>query len=252
MAILIFIIAHHYLSLFGQSFFQHRYASHGAFSMSKSWEKFFYIYTWITEGPSYLSPETYAIMHRLHHAYADTDKDPHSPKHHKHVFAMMWHTKTFYTRIYRGDIKVEPRFLKNLPDWRWFDRKIAHTWTSRIILGLLYVAFYIKFATVWWMFLFLPFHFLTGPVHGAIINWYAHKYGYKNFQLKSTAVNLMPVDIFMLGEGYHNNHHKRASHPNFGLKKYELDPIYPVILLFNKLGIIKLKPLPAKFIETDF
>lgn len=251
MPILIFFIAHWYLSLFSQTFFQHRYGAHRAFTMSKGWERFFFIFTWITEGSSYLSPRAYAIMHRMHHAYADTDKDPHSPLHFPNVFAMMWHTKVVYTSINLYKADVEDRFTKNLPDWRGFN-EFAHSWPSRIFWGVLYIAFYIQFATAWWMFLLLPIHFLMGPIHGAIINWYAHKYGYKNFKLKSTAVNLMPVDVFMLGEGYHNNHHKRASHPNFGMKKYELDPIYPIILLFNKLGVIKLRPLPAKFIETDF
>lgn len=251
MAILIFFIAHHYLSLFSQTFFQHRYAAHGAFSMSKGWERFFFIFTWITEGSSYLSPKAYAIMHRMHHAYADTDKDPHSPLHHKNVFDMMWTTKNVYTEIFEGETKVEPRFTKNLPDWDSFDR-FAHGWGSRIFWGLLYIAFYVQFATAWWMFLLLPIHFLMGPIHGAIINWYAHKYGYRNFKLKSTAVNLMPVDFIMLGEGYHNNHHKRASHPNFGIRKYEIDPVYPFIKLFSAMGIIKLKPIPTKFVETDF
>jgi stearoyl-CoA desaturase (delta-9 desaturase) len=47
------------------------------FTMSKAWEKFFYILSWIFQGSSYLSPRAYGIMHRMHHAYADTEKDPH-------------------------------------------------------------------------------------------------------------------------------------------------------------------------------
>ena len=90
-----------------QTFFQHRYGAHGAFTMSKGWERFFFIFTWLTEGSSYLSPRTYAIMHRMHHAYADTDKDPHSPLHYKNVFAMMWATKTIYTNIFDNNIPIE-------------------------------------------------------------------------------------------------------------------------------------------------
>jgi len=251
MAILIFFIAHHYLSLFTQTFFHHRYAAHGAFTMSKGWERFFYVLSFIAQGSSYLSPRAYAVLHRQHHAYADTDKDPHSPLHYKNVFAMMWATKDAYTAAFENRADVEPRFTKNLPGWVSFDQ-FAHGWTPRIFWAAAYTAFYIQFATAWWMYLLLPIHFAMSPIHGAIINWYAHKYGYKNFKLKSTAVNMLPVDILMLGESYHNNHHKRASHPNFGVKKYELDPVYPFIKLFNAVGIIKLKKLPAEFIETDF
>jgi len=85
----------------------------------------------------------------------------------------------------------------------------------------------------------MPFIVLMGPFHGVLINWFAHKYGYKNFVLKNTSQNLISVDIFMLGESYHNNHHKHPSSINFGSRWHEIDPIYPVILLFKWLGIIQ-------------
>eukprot|EP01036_Dinobryon_divergens_P038408 gene38408-50429_t len=31
------------------------------------------------EGSSFLSPRAYAILHRMHHAFSDTKRDPHSP-----------------------------------------------------------------------------------------------------------------------------------------------------------------------------
>jgi stearoyl-CoA desaturase (delta-9 desaturase) len=80
---------------------------------------------------------------------------------------------------------------------------------------------------------------MMGPLHGVIINWFAHKIGYTNFKVKDTSVNLMPVDVFMMGEGYHNNHHHRPSSPNFGSKWYEIDPSYPFILLMRWTGVIK-------------
>jgi stearoyl-CoA desaturase (delta-9 desaturase) len=42
--------------------------------MSKFWERFFYLFAYITQGSSYLSPRAYAILHRMHHAYTDTEK----------------------------------------------------------------------------------------------------------------------------------------------------------------------------------
>jgi stearoyl-CoA desaturase (delta-9 desaturase) len=79
-----------------------------------------------------------------------------------------------------------------------------------------------------------------GAFHGAIINWFAHKYGYKNYVLKNTSENLFSIDILMLGESYHNNHHKYPSAINFGKRWYEIDPIYPVIRLFAWLRILKI------------
>src|SRR4051812_48874515 len=117
MVIFLSFVALWYVSLFCQTFFQHRYAAHGAFKMSKGWEKIFFILSWITQGSSYMSPRAYAIMHRMHHAYTDTAKDPHSPSYSKNIWTMMWRTRTFYQDIIHDRMDVEDRFKKNLPEW---------------------------------------------------------------------------------------------------------------------------------------
>jgi stearoyl-CoA desaturase (delta-9 desaturase) len=52
----------------------------------------------------------------------------------------------------------------------------------------------------------------------------------------------------MLGESLHNNHHKHPR-PNFGDKWYEFDPVYPVILLLNKLKVIRLKRIKTLILD---
>ena len=240
MVILIFIIIHWYLSLFCQTFFLHRYAAHQMFDMSKSWEKVFFVISFITQGSSYLSPYAYGILHRMHHAYADTVKDPHSPKYDSNLFAMMWRTKVIYSNIFHGRVKIEERFKKGVPELLSFER-FADKLATRFFWMVGYTAFYIFFASEWWMYLFLPMHFVMGPLHGAIINWFAHKYGYINFKVNDTSKNLLPFDFLMLGESYHNNHHKYGSRPNFGIRWFEFDPVYPIIRLFDKLRIIRLR-----------
>lgn len=245
MEILIFFAAHWYLSLFTQTFFNHRYAAHQMFTMNKGWERVFHVLSFVFQGSSYLSPYAYAIMHRMHHAHADTELDPHSPKYDRNVFKMMWRTKTVYSDICYGRVEVEDKWKKDVPEWKAFDI-FADFWPTRIAWGLFYIGFYVMFADYWWMFLLLPIHFLMGPFHGAIINWFAHKYGYTNFKVSDTSKNLMPVDIFMLGEGYHNNHHGHGARANFGFKWHEIDPVYVVIKVLNAVGIIKLKLQPVK------
>jgi stearoyl-CoA desaturase (delta-9 desaturase) len=238
MAILIFFIAHWYLSLFAQSFFMHRYAAHGAFSMSRGWEKVFYWFSFIAQGSTYMSPRTYGILHRLHHAYTDTELDPHSPKHANNAIHQMDITRRRYADIYNGRMAVDPKFSKNLPEWNAFD-KAAHPWYMRLMWVGVYASFYAVFATSPWLYLLVPVHIFMGPIHGGVINWFAHKYGSVNFKMNNTSTNLFYIDVLMLGEAYHNNHHKFPSSINFGVKRNEIDPIYFTILLFNRLGIIQ-------------
>ena len=97
--ILVFFVASWYLSLFFQTFFLHRYAAHKSFTMSKFTERVVYVLTWIFQGSNYLSPYGYGVMHRMHHAFADTEDDPHSPKYDVSIWNMMWKTKTIYSDI---------------------------------------------------------------------------------------------------------------------------------------------------------
>jgi len=247
--ILIFFVLHWYLSLFAQTFFHHRYAAHGAFTMSKGWEKFFFIYSYVMQGSSYMSPRVYGILHRMHHAYTDTELDPHSPSYDKNLLGMMWRTSYTYVQIMKKRLPVEERFLKNIPEHNWLDRW-GNTWYSRILWAGVYTWFYIAFAPSAWWYILIPVHILMGPIHGMIINWFAHKYGNVNFATNNTSKNLFKLDLLMLGEGYHNNHHKFPSRSNFAFKKGEFDPIYPVIVLFNKLKIIKINNVPAQVLEV--
>lgn len=238
--IIIFFVAHWYLSLFSQTFFQHRYAAHGAFTMNRFWERFFFVVAYITQGSSYMSPRAYAVMHRMHHAYTDTPMDPHSPSHDKNLFAMMWRTRNTYNHIFRGKYPVETRFVKNVPEWNWFDT-VANFWVSRLLWISLYIYIYIVFAPSAWFLLLLPVHMSMGPVHGIVINWFAHKYGRVNYQTDNTSRNLFKIDWLMLGEAYHNNHHVFPSRCNFASKRGEFDFCYPFIWLFKKLKIIRLR-----------
>ncbi len=238
--IIIFFLAHWYLSLFGQTFFYHRYGAHSMFTMSRTWEKFFFIFSWLTQGSSYLNPRAYGIMHRMHHAYSDTAKDPHSPHFFENIFTMMWGTKKIYHALLKGTYRVEEKFEKNLPVWPALER-MADSWYSRLAFAFVYIIFYGIFATEWWLFFLLPFHFLIGPVHGAIVNWGGHKYGYRNWKEKDHSTNTLPVDFLMGGELFQNNHHHASNRANFANKWWEIDPSYPIILFLNKIGVIRLR-----------
>ena len=201
-------------------------------------------------GSTYMSPRTYAIMHRMHHAYTDTPLDPHSPNDSSNLFSMIWKTNKVYMSIFRNRMEVEERFTKNLPDWPWLD-KWGQSYPNRIMFALFYIGFYVYFGAEMWMYALIPFHILSSPVHGSIINWFAHKYGKVNFEVNNTSKNFMSVDVLMLGEDYHNNHHKFPSSANFGVKWYEIDPVYQVMRLFDWIGIIKIKN-KRKYLVTEY
>jgi stearoyl-CoA desaturase (delta-9 desaturase) len=232
-------VLHWQASVFFQTFFLHRYGAHRQFSMSPRWERIFHFVTWLVEGPSYLNPRAYAILHRMHHAYSDTPLDPHSPVHQPNFLSMMWRTKVKYEDVKYRRVPVDPRFDGGYPEWPLLDDKLS-SMTLAVAWGALYTCFYVAFAPHWWLFLLLPFHWLMGPVHGAIVNWAGHKVGYRNYASDDNSKNTLVFDVLTMGELFQNNHHKWGQAPDFAVRAFEIDPAYQIMRVFAWLGIIDL------------
>jgi stearoyl-CoA desaturase (delta-9 desaturase) len=212
------------------------------YTTSKGWEKTFYMLTWISQGSSYLIPRAYAVMHRMHHVYSDTEKDPHSPHFFKDIWHMMLHTAKIFRSFVTGENLPEAQFTQEyIPMWDRLD-KYAHHMLTRIAFGALYTAFYLAFAPNYWWFLLLPVHFVMGPVQGAIVNWFGHKLGYSNYNNGDHSRNTTPWGFIMMGELFQNNHHKYKQSANFAQRWFEFDTTYLIMKGLDYIGVIKLKP----------
>jgi stearoyl-CoA desaturase (delta-9 desaturase) len=205
--------------------------------MSKRAERFFYIACFLVHGSSYISPNAFGIMHRLHHMHTDTENDPHSPKFHPGFWGTMWQTRNSYYNIFCGKTLVDEKLKKDLPEWKSFEL-IAHNWLTRIAWAALYLLFYISFATSWWMYLLLPVTIALCTFQGTIINWWAHKFGYVNYPMKNTSTNIFPVDLLFIGDAYHNNHHKFPGRVKNAHRWFEIDLIYGITCLLKEANIV--------------
>ncbi len=196
--------------------------------------------TYIFQGSSFLNPFAYATMHRDHHAFSDTEKDPHSPHFFKDVFQMTRATVLTYRDHVKRSKSDADKPAGNFPQWPLIDR-IGSSIPSRLLFGIGYFCFYLAFASSYWMFLLLPIHFMIGPIQGAIVNWCGHKYGYSNFNNDDHSKNTSPIDFLMLGELFQNNHHRHPNSANFAQRWFEVDPVFPIIKLLHWSKIIRLR-----------
>lgn len=210
------------------------------FTMSPFWERLFFIGCFITQGSSYISAYAYGLMHRLHHAHTDEVEDPHSPHNEPNPFMMMWLTRNNYFNIYIGKTGVADKYKKNLPVWESFD-KIAHSGLARLIWVAIYALIYWALATAWWQWLLFPVTIAMGSFQGVVVNWWAHKFGYANFEVTNTSKNILPFDLVFWGEAYHNNHHKHPTRANNATRWFEWDMGFQSMRLLDYIGVIKLK-----------
>lgn len=239
MIILLFFLTHWYLSLFFQTFFLHRYTSHSMFKMNIFWERTFFFLTFLVQGSSFLLPAAYGEMHRKHHSFSDTNKDPHSPMWSKNIFSFMWKTFKEYRNLSTQFIDDVSK-SSDLPRW-----KLIETLGESMIVRIFFVSFYSLlywiYAPSFWFFLLIPFHIFMGPIHGFIVNWFGHKNGYRNHkELPDNSKNTLPIDLLMMGELYQNNHHKSPNKPKFSHRWFELDLGYLIMHLLHTLKVIRL------------
>src|SRR5689334_23125714 len=129
--------------------------------MSRAWERFFHLLTYLSQGSSFLSPRGYAILHRMHHAYSDTAKDPHSPHFSSNALVMMLRTKSEYDDFAYNRKDPEPRFEGGYPEWPLVD-KLGQSWPMRLAWMAGYALFYAAFAPSPWLYLLVPVHWVMG------------------------------------------------------------------------------------------
>jgi len=231
------LILHWFSSLFCQSFFLHRYASHNMFHMNRFWEKVFYLLTYLSQGASFLNPRTYAILHNRHHQFSDGPNDPHSPYQSKNIVKMMLRTYSEYMEILNDE---ESKKSHQYPKWQRLD-DFAESYWNILLWIIIYYSIYVYFEIPTIYYILLPLHFIIGPIQGAIVNWFGHKIGYVNFKLPDQSKNSLPIDFLLMGELYQNNHHKHAKRLNFSHRFFEIDLTYILATILLQLGIIKLQ-----------
>lgn len=182
----------------GTSIGYHRYFTHKAFETTQAKENFLLFVGSIAGLGPILG---WAGIHRKHHAFGDSDKDPHSPK--KGFFRSWFHF--FNPKI------VENRFISDLIKNPII--KFQHKWYFEL-LTLYIVLGYILLGTWAIYFVSMPmvlmFH-VTG-----FVNAFTHTFGQKIEGSKSDATNVPIMSLLTGGESYHANHHRNAKQAIFG------------------------------------
>ena len=197
----------------------HRYLTHRSFTIS-TWKEYLLAIIGHLAGTG--SAITWIAIHHDHHIYADTAKDPHSPKNGLAGMLTLQYNIPKYTKSRVALSLAHDPFYRFLHDYY-------------LGLHLVYsIGIYLTFGFNGLLFGHLIPVAFTALV-SAISNYFSHSFGYRTYQTRDDSRNDPVLAFLAWGEGWHNNHHKRPNNPKFGEKWWEFDISWLVIkLLRNK------------------
>jgi fatty-acid desaturase len=195
----------------------HRVLSHSSFKVNSIIRKILLV---IGSFANVGSPITWVAVHRAHHRYCDTEKDPHSPK-----FMSFWYMMfgTMYSKV---NIKFSIDLMRD-PFCQFL-----HT-------------YYYLLQVPWILFLFLiggipavlACHIIPGGMTwlaGSLVNYLNHVKGYVDNETKDLSKNNLITGFLVMGEGWHNNHHFRPTSATTKGNWWEFDLIYWIGRLVGK------------------
>ncbi|MCQ4313871.1 fatty acid desaturase [Pseudomonas stutzeri] len=209
----------------------HRYSAHRSLELNTGLKHFFRFWLWLTTA---MNTREWTAIHRKHHAKCETSDDPHSP-----VQKGLMTVLRKGAELYQEESK-NPETLriygKNCPD-DWIERNLYSRYPNLgivLMLSLDLALFGVIGLTVWAVqMIWIPF-WAAGVVNGL-----GHAVGYRNFECRDAATNLLPWGILIGGEELHNNHHTYPNSAKLSVRKWEFDMGWAWIKLFSLFGLAK-------------
>jgi stearoyl-CoA desaturase (delta-9 desaturase) len=163
-------------------------------------------------------PIGWVATHRAHHAFSDTERDPHDSRRGFWWSHVAWLYRRNPARLSHADERRYAADLAADPYYRFLDRS-APWWQ----LGLAIVLF---LAGGWSWVVWGVFARLVVTYHATwLVNSAAHLWGYRTFRApgRDRSTNNWWVALLAWGEGWHNNHHAFPFSARHGLRWFELD-----------------------------
>jgi len=223
------IIGNWIVGSFGVGLGWHRLLTHRSFSVPKWLE---YALTVIGTMSIQDSPDKWVATHRIHHAFTETEKDPHSTRPGfwwAQIGWIVWGTAQDH------DAATLRRYVPDLLKDK-----------GQVLISRFYYVPIIVSAAV--LFLVGGWSMVIWGVFGRVVlgwhtTWFvnslSHLYGSQPHKTGDDSTNNWFVAMLTFGEGWHNNHHMVPTSARHGLKWYQFDMNWIAIRIFEKLGWAK-------------
>lgn len=213
--ILIMLASFYIMNILGVWMTLHRYYSHKSFELNLVFKWFFSTIALLAGRGSILG---WVYLHRLHHAYSDEQRDPHSPHNLGYKLFGFGHMKK-----QEGEMKI---FL--VKELMTPAQLFIHKWYMLMILSVLAAVAIIDLQFLYWAWI-VPAMLIQ--LSTSNFNYFGHTTGYRNYETKDQSRNNPWLWPIILGEAWHNNHHGDAKNYTTRNKFWEIDPLVWLIKL---------------------
>lgn len=174
-------------------------------------------------------PDKWVATHRIHHAFVETDKDPHSTRPGfwwAQIGWLVWGTAQDH------DAATLKRYVPDLLKDKVQVVISRFYYVPIIISAMLLFAIGGWTMVVWGVFV----RVVVGWHTTWFVNSLSHLYGGRPHETDDDSTNNWFVALLTFGEGWHNNHHAFPTSPRHGLKWYQFDMNWITITIFEKIG----------------
>ncbi len=212
----------------------HRLLTHRSFKAPKWMEYLLSIFASMSMQDA---PDKWIATHRIHHAFVETEKDPHSTR-----FGFWWAQIGWvvWGTAQDHDAATMKRYVPDLL------KDKGHVLISRFYLVPIVVSAFILFAIGGWTMV------VWGVFARVVVGWHttwfvnslSHIYGSRPHETTDFSTNNWFVALLTFGEGWHNNHHAFPTSARHGLEWHQFDMNWIAIRIFEKLGWAKQIKLP--------
>ncbi|MFS7911464.1 putative fatty acid desaturase domain, acyl-CoA desaturase [Helianthus anomalus] len=212
---------------FGITLSYHRNLAHHSVMLPK-WLEYTFAYLGVLAFQR--DPIVWVSIHRYHHQYVDSEKDPHSP-----VFGF-WFSHMGWL-FDKGYILEKYQEHKNVDDLKKqaFYRFINRTYTLHLLVFTALPSF---------MFLGVS----TTLVYQCtfLVNSVCHRWGNQAWNSGDLSKNNWWVALISFGEGWHNNHHAFKYSARYGLEWWQIDVGWYTIRFLEVVGLATNVKLPIE------
>ncbi len=226
------------VNIFYVTVLYHRGLAHSGVKLHPRTLKFVqYTGNWLTG----IDPVAWVAMHRLHHQYSDSHKDPHSPIR-QGIFGVALGQLKSYELVLKKLIKRDPKYTRIVADIPFTVSRLNRKkiWILPYLMHIV-ISIAISLITgVWFFGLAYYIGIMSHPVQGWMVNSLAHRFGYRNFSTRDHSRNNLLVSLLVFGEGFQNNHHAKPNRAKFAARFWEVDFGYVLCWFGERLRILKI------------